>query len=351
MPLANRCGGGGGTPQLCGQIDNFKVFPGTPAPAAKLTWTAPEPDEDGSFVGVKIVRKVGSAPTSMTDGTKVYEGTALTYTDTGLTAGTTYYYRAFAYNAKGKYQTAYRVVSLTALNISVEPVLNDNTWAQIKAASDAGIAASIWNVGDTKSITISSFKIYNGSSYVTQDITVDAFILGFNHNAAIEGTNRIHFHIGKQDGKQIALRNDPSGINSHEISATALMEKLSSDLKAVLKSTLKYSKQNSSSQPVTSETTQLTLLGPVEAFGEESGWYTYLGSYEQQYDYYAAGNSLMHYLNNDQYINWSTGPKYTGSVRLRGKGSQTYHYEIDDNGLQDWTDGSYSDTSAFIFFV
>lgn len=98
MPLINHAGGGGGTPQLCGQVENFKAGLGNLS--AILSWTAPSPDEDNSFVGARIVRKTGSAPTGINDGTVVYEGTALTYTDTGLTAGTTYYYRAFAYNAK-----------------------------------------------------------------------------------------------------------------------------------------------------------------------------------------------------------------------------------------------------------
>ena len=98
MPLINRCGGGGGTPQLCEQVDNFVVHAGNLS--AILSWTAPELNEDNSFVGVRIVRKTGSVPNGINDGTVVYEGTALSYTDTGLTAGTTYSYRAFAYNAQ-----------------------------------------------------------------------------------------------------------------------------------------------------------------------------------------------------------------------------------------------------------
>lgn len=113
MPLINHAGGGGGTPQLCPQVENFIAQPGNLE--AVLLWQAPDPDEDSSFVGVRIVRKVGSTPTGLSDGTVVYEGTALTYTDTGLTAGTTYYYRAFAYNAKKKYQTAMCTAKLTAI--------------------------------------------------------------------------------------------------------------------------------------------------------------------------------------------------------------------------------------------
>jgi len=44
-----------------------------------------------------IVRKTGSYPTSITDGTVVYNDTGTSYTDTGLSAGTDYYYRAWSY--------------------------------------------------------------------------------------------------------------------------------------------------------------------------------------------------------------------------------------------------------------
>lgn len=45
----------------------------------------------------KIIRKVGSYPTSITDGDEVYFGTAEAYQDTGLSRVTHYYYRAWSY--------------------------------------------------------------------------------------------------------------------------------------------------------------------------------------------------------------------------------------------------------------
>ena len=302
MPLINRCGGGGGTPQLCGQVENFKVMPGTVALTAVLSWTAPSPDEDNSFVGARIVRKTGSAPTGINDGTVVYEGTALTYTDTGLTAGTTYYYRAFAYNARTKYQTELRVVSVVATSVTVKPVLNDNTWAEIKAASDAGIAASVWSVGDTKSITVSSLQTYMGSSTVYKDIVVDAFILGFDHNSNLEGDKRIHFHIGKQEGKQVGLS---EYYQDTVLTTSQILTKLPSDLKAVLKTTTKYrskynERNNQQIRTLVSETDKLFLLGCVECFGSGSVLASYIGNKQQVYDYYKAGNSLVHYASDNQ---------------------------------------------------
>jgi len=45
-----------------------------------------------------IQQKTGSYPTSVTDGTTVYNSSGSQYSDTGLTEGTTYYYRAWSYN-------------------------------------------------------------------------------------------------------------------------------------------------------------------------------------------------------------------------------------------------------------
>ena len=112
MPLINYIGGSGGNSQLCEQVETLTASPGMLS--AVLTWTIPSVDQNSSFVGTRIVRKEGSKPTSPNDGLVVYEGTELSYTDEGLTDGVTYYYRAFAYNSEGKYQTSERCVSLTA---------------------------------------------------------------------------------------------------------------------------------------------------------------------------------------------------------------------------------------------
>ena len=64
-----------------------------------LSWTNP-PDED--FTGVKIVRQTGDYPTR-NSGISVYSGAGTSYSDSGLINGTTYYYKAFAYDEVPNY--------------------------------------------------------------------------------------------------------------------------------------------------------------------------------------------------------------------------------------------------------
>jgi len=67
-----------------------------------LSWINPTDDD---FAGTKILRKTGSSPSNVTDGTQVYDGTGTSYTDTGLTNDTLYYYKAFTYDEVPNHST------------------------------------------------------------------------------------------------------------------------------------------------------------------------------------------------------------------------------------------------------
>lgn len=355
MPLINHAYGGGGTPQLCAQVENFKVIPG--ALSATLRWEAPEPDEDSSFVGARIVRKTGSAPNGINDGTVVYEGTALSYTDTGLTAGTTYYYRAFAYNDKRKYQTAKKVVSLVA--IAVDSTLNNNEWSVIKLVSDAGQGANYWSIGDRKAVTL------NGTvgKLSLSNVTTYAFIIGFNHNEELEGSNRIHFQIGKtalSGGTDVCLcdsayptnisatgyfsmnsnatnsggwaksqmRTNICGTSLSSYSGT-IIAVIPAALRDVLKSVTKYTNNTGDSSvasAVTATTDYFFILSEFEVFGSISHANKNEKSKQAQYAYYSAGNSKIKYKHDDI----STAAKW----RLRSPriGTSWHFVSVDADG-------------------
>lgn len=89
-----------------------------------IKWTDPSDiaattEKDGAvWAGTKVIRKAGSAPTSVTDGTVVVTSTVknqysqTAYEDSGLTNGTEYYYAIYAYSDAETYSQAV-VVSAT----------------------------------------------------------------------------------------------------------------------------------------------------------------------------------------------------------------------------------------------
>lgn len=280
MPLINHCNGGGGTPQLCGQVENFEAKRGNLS--AILSWTAPNPDEDNSFIGARIVRKTGSAPTGINDGTVVYEGTALTYTDTGLTAGTTYYYRAFAYNAKKKYQTEYRVINKTA--IALNSNFASNTWEQIIAACQSGGVPDTWVAGDSKTMTI------DGVNYQFD-------IVGKNHDTYTAGgiaplTFGLHDCYGTKYPMNSSDTNSTGWDGSKMRTETlpAILAKMPENIQNGIRAVNKLTATSGSSSIIKTASDKLFTFSEMEVYGSTS--YSYSGE-GKQYDYYKAGNSKV----------------------------------------------------------
>ena len=81
-----------------GPVTNLQADSGDSEVA--LTWTNPT---DADFAGVKIQRRTDCCPSSPTDGTTVFQGFAVNYTDTGLTNGQGYCYAVFAYDGVPNY--------------------------------------------------------------------------------------------------------------------------------------------------------------------------------------------------------------------------------------------------------
>lgn len=223
--------------------------------------------------------------------------------------------------------------------------LNDYSWEEISAVSASGDAANLFSVGDTKSIVL------NGAVGNTtfDNLKIDAYILGINHNAEVEGNNRIHFCIGKADNKTVGLID--SQYNQYPMTSSGyfsmsyegnndtnhggwngcymrnsvmqwIKNALPTDLQNVLKTVTKYTDNTGGGSNESSSVTATTETICLEAEFEVHGARSYANSYEQnkqkQYDYYKNGNSKIRYKynsTNDAVFWWNRSPGaayYTG---------------------------------------
>lgn len=245
--------------------------------------------------------------------------------------------------------------------------LSDNDWATIREVSSAGLGANYWAVGDMKEITING-KVGN---HTFSNLKINAFILGFNHNASKEGNNLIHFQIGKMGTTAVALcdsqynssgssagfRMNTSNTNSGGWNGSymrktllgntgtptspisnSMMAALPSDLRAVMQSVTKYTDNtgggSDNASYVTATKDYLFLLAEFEAFGTRYGANSAEQNYQLQYDYYKAGNSRVAY--NHSAVStavwwWLRSPHYNSSSLFRNV----------------YTDGSYYSSSAY----
>ena len=234
----------------------------------------------------------------------------------------------------------------------VNPVLDKNEWKVIKKVADADKGANYWAVGDTKRITLNG-KV--GATTIS-NLKVDAFIIGFNHNSGKEGSNRIHFLLGKIGGKFVGLVDsyyDPSGyattsgaftMNTSDTNsggwaktqmrstvlgaasdptnptANTLLAALPADLRAVMKSVTKYTDNtgsgSNSASAVTATTDYLWLLAEFEVFGSRTYANSSEPSSQAQYEYFKAGNSKIAYKH--------SAAETAAAWRLRSPASTSY---------------------------
>lgn len=254
--------------------------------------------------------------------------------------------------------------------------LNDCTWKEIRAVSDAGLASNYFAVGDTKAVlvkgTIGTLSV-NATYYV--------YIIGIDHNESIEGKGITFgtFKTAASGGVDVALcdskyGNDmyssgakyfnaahwgyvsagvgwrgcdmrydilgstdvaPGGYGStasrvgYDASATCatnpvantLMAALPTDLRAVMKPMVIYTDNvgdgNNTASYVTQTVDYLPLLSQLEVLGRTSQANSAEKNYQAQYAYYSAGNSKIKYKHNatgTAALWWQRSPSYYGSA-------------------------------------
>lgn len=238
----------------------------------------------------------------------------------------------------GNYQAQATISVMAAL---ADSTLADNTPATIRYIADNDLGANYWAVGDTYPVPL------NGTVGTVQydNVTLWVYILGFNHNASVEGEHLIHFGCFKTaqiDGVDVALDDShyslPSTSNSKWFSmnnwaqtnnggwkdcdmrydilgstdtkngdptstcatspvANTLMAAFPADLRAVMKPATKYTDNKgggrNSAFYVTAKQDYLPLLAEFEVQGEREYANSAEQNYQMQYAYYANGNSKV----------------------------------------------------------
>lgn len=236
---------------------------------------------------------------------------------------------------------------------AVGTALNDCSWEDIQKIAKAGLATNYWELGATKTIKL------NGTvgTLSLSNLSIDVFIIGFDHNNTYEGSNTIHFQIGKINTTRVGLID--SGYNSYYTNGTkyfnmnhwgnynyggwagcdlrydvlgstdvapsgygsavttsrtgysatstcatnpvsgTLMAALPYDLRAVMMGVTKYAdavgNSSNSSANVKGYVDYLFLLAEYEVQGTRSYANQYEKNYQAQYAYYAKGNSKVLY--------------------------------------------------------
>jgi hypothetical protein len=165
-------GGGGGSAIKLADVLNPTVTVNDNT--ATLKWT--DPDDIivsrsvlAAWSGTAVVRKVGSAPASMTDGTLVIDSktknqySSSGYADTGLAYGTTYYYRWFPYTDEGVVTDgSYETASIAMIKIPTVPSQNGTLTYNGTAQTPT------WSDYDSNKMTLSVTAETNAGTYTAE---------------------------------------------------------------------------------------------------------------------------------------------------------------------------------------
>lgn len=200
-----------------------------------------------------------------------------------------------------------------------DPVLANNTWADIASVAASGEAQNYWSIGDTKTVNL------NGTNYTFR-------IIGFDHDD-LNSTDAMYgvsdYNGGKNKAaitfemseifatpyKMCETNVNAGGWDASYMRSTAMpMMKgyMPTELNDALRTVSKLASFGSKKNTIVTSADQLFLLSEIEALG--TYYYSFAGE-GSQYAYYKAGNSCI--------------KKKSGSVAswwLRSPRSNSYDY-------------------------
>ena len=218
-------------------------------------------------------------------------------------------------------------------NLILNPDLENASWDVIDSISRNGNAASIWSVGDKKTVTI------DGVNYLAQ-------IIGFDHDTKTSGGKAgITFQLVNCLNSKYQMNSTNTsdvgwqGCTMRTSTMATLLTKLPSALQNVIKAVNKLTSAGSQSATINTTSDKLFLLSEVEIFGFTANSNSGEGS---QYAYYKAGNSKIKKVDGSDYGWWERSPH---------RSDNTIFCNVSRNGKTNGSSATYSNGVSFAFCV
>lgn len=172
--------------------------------------------------------------------------------------------------------------------------LDSLSWAEIAEIAKAGRAACVFNIGDEKTITLSTGE------------KITLVILGFFHDTYEDTSYTITFGMKNCLATRYQMNASNTNVGGWESSKMrtsvmpTLLSQLPADLQSVIKSVYKKTSAGNKSTTITTTNDKLFLLSEVEVNGTTATTYADEG---EQYAYFKRNGGYVQYGNDGYYPN------------------------------------------------
>lgn len=220
----------------------------------------------------------------------------------------------------------------------------DSTWSEIDEVCKAGLAPTMYAVGDEKDIELSTGEI----------ITV--LILGFNHDDLSDGSGKASMTIGMKNLLATTYRMNATSTNEGgwdesemRTSTTAtLLSRLPSDLQSVIKQVNKKATAGGASTSITTSADKLWLFAEVEIVGATSAGHADEG---EQYEYWKTVKDGTVAADRKKYLSNGSGSAYFWWLRSPYVNNSYFFRYIFSTGIVNFTYAYFTYGVSFGFCV
>lgn len=196
--------------------------------------------------------------------------------------------------------------AIAVFNTSLTTDLEAASWELISKVAETGNAASVWSIGDTKTIKL------NGVSYTAQ-------IIGFNHDTKTAGGKAgITFQLVDCLNTTYQMNSYVTNVGGWKSSAmrsrmSEFLGQLDEDLQSVIKPVNKLVSIGGNTSTIETVSDKLFLLSEVEIFGSTIFSLAGEGS---QYEWYKAGNTKVKKVSGSVNHWWERSPRIRNTTNF-----------------------------------